>query len=253
MICDPEAGPNGYKLVLIASMPRSGSMWTYNVARELLGKSGLTVKPDSMLLTDEDQMRSIGAAMRNQDRNEIHCIKTHLSLDFAEQALAHTRILTPYRDPRDAVLSFTRFMGVDLDHGLKAAREMMSVTDYYLSLPDEIVCGFKYEDMIRDPRKAIGKIAEFLGIPACEEEIETIDDMFCKANVKTLIENIGNEIVGRNPGGEIRKIDRKTGFQTAHIAAEDGKSWSDVFSEAGKAKLRSLTHDWLVRRGYSSN
>ncbi len=228
-------------------------MWTYNVARELLGKSGLTVKPDSILLTDEDQMRSIGAAMRNQNRDEIHCIKTHLPLDFSEQALAHTRILTPYRDLRDAVLSFTRFMGVDLDHGLKAAQEMMSVTDYYLSLPDEFVCSFKYEDMIRDTRKAIGKIAEFLGIPMRDEEIDTIDDMFSKANVKTLIENIGNEIVGKSLGGEIKKVDRKTGFQTAHIAEEDGKSWSDVFSEAGKEKLRSLTHDWRVQRGYSSN
>ena len=83
-------------------------MWTYNVARELLGKSGLTVKPDSILLTDEDQMRSIGAAMRNQNRDEIHCIKTHLPLDFSEQALAHMRILTPYRNPRDAVLSRER-------------------------------------------------------------------------------------------------------------------------------------------------
>lgn len=35
-------------VVFVASMARSGSMWTYNVSRELLSASGMTVLPEKI-------------------------------------------------------------------------------------------------------------------------------------------------------------------------------------------------------------
>lgn len=246
-----EVGPNSYKLVLIASMPRCGSMWAYNVVRKLLETSGREVKPEFVPLTDEEQMRWANAAIKSQDHGEVHCIKTHLPLEFPEQVLSQIRIITPYRDLRDAALSFIRFMDCDFEQALRAVEQMKLVTGHYLSLPKKYVHEIKYEEMFRDAQMTIKKMADFLEINIEEDKIKTIEGIFSKENVKIFIGNLGDEIMNMTASGKIRRMDRRTGFQTSHIAENHAEKWSDVFSETEKAVLLSLTEDWLLQHGYS--
>ena len=43
-----------FKSVWVAGMPRSGSMWTFNVARELVMRVGFHVLPEEIKLTDQE-------------------------------------------------------------------------------------------------------------------------------------------------------------------------------------------------------
>ena len=63
-------------IVFVAGMSRSGSMWTYNVVRELFKSDNYTVKPRQIPTTQHELVRE--ALTSSIVENEVYCIKTHL-------------------------------------------------------------------------------------------------------------------------------------------------------------------------------
>ena len=71
-----------FKVVWVAGMPRSGSMWTYNVARELARRVGYRVLPETVFVTDADACAYANHEIASyRDPKTVFVIKIHARLD----------------------------------------------------------------------------------------------------------------------------------------------------------------------------
>ncbi len=58
---------NDIKLLWIASMPRSGSMWAYNVSRSLLRRAGCKVFPKEVPWKTSDMFALAAQGLQDRD------------------------------------------------------------------------------------------------------------------------------------------------------------------------------------------
>src|SRR5438309_1200344 len=97
------------KAVWVASVPRTGSMWTFNVVRDLVRSTGRAVQPEIVPHADEE-MEAIGTAGLGDPGEAVYVLKVHTRVpaDMARSCYVVTR-----RDLRDSVVSFMRFTKTD--------------------------------------------------------------------------------------------------------------------------------------------
>lgn len=111
-------------IVMVAGMPRTGSIRTYNVARHLIQTAGFTpwsvhIQPDPISVFQLAVRHRVAASDRI-------CIKVHARY---EGTLPQGKVLCNLRDARDALVSCMRFMRCSFE-GFRASLELV---DYYLA------------------------------------------------------------------------------------------------------------------------
>ena len=251
-----------FKVIWVAGMPRSGSMWTYNVARELARRTGYRVLPETVFVRDEDAgayaNREIAA---NKDPMTVFIIKIHARL---APLPADNFVITNLRDPRDAVVSYMRFMRTDFHQALSAIRADLDLADYYRSLPEDRRMVLRYENITGSPLTTAAGIAERIGLGVDQEIVADIALQFGKDRVKAMIQKqdrryqeardndrpfLGEMLLVRGEG-DVTTIDQTTGFQTDHVSDYRDGSWHQVLTAGQIARMNQAFGDWLARNGY---
>lgn len=201
------------------------------------------------------------ALSRPPDRDQVYCIKTHFQIPVGKP---HMRIICNYRDVRDAMLSYMRFMKCSFEKGLAVARGSMALTDHYLRQPHPQVLPVRYDAIISHSQETIQDMAEFLGLPLPDSTLEEIAQSLSREEVKRhlrQIESLGLDQEGklldesksnefssaRNLDGSFRIYDHSTGFQTNHISSNKDGEWREVLTDSQQAALITATREWLVR------
>ena len=244
--------------IFISSMPRAGSMWTYNVTRALIQSAGLEVIPQSVPIEPKP---FISRAFKEPPKeNQVHCIKTHYVVEPPEGD-SHTLIIVPYRDIRDCIMSYMKFMNVDFEYAVRAMRHWNPTDEYFKKQTDNIL-KIRYDQITNEPLDTIQKIDSFIDSGASFEAIEQINERFSKKNVKKKVDglkNISTEQVLANPAtlstvktakDSYRVFDNGTGFQTGHVSSRKDGHWREALSEDQKKFLMEETADWLERNGF---
>ena len=245
------------KRIFISSMPGAGSMWTCNIARELIRSAGLQPIPQSVPI---DIMPVIHKAFTEPiGENQVYCVKTHYSIDLKRD---DTLIITTYRDIRDAVLSFMKFMHVSFEEAFKRLQDWMKFMDTYFENQSPNILKIRYDDIVSQPMDIIRKIDRFIGTGASFETMEEINERFSKKNIKEKVDSLKGISVEqaqanaadfdtvRNADGSYRVFDRATGFQTSHITSQQDGQWREELTEDQKQRLMNETADWLERHGF---
>ena len=147
-------------IVICSGVMRSGSTWSYNVSRALLGlaanKFDLTLYAsylegaglDDFLLTDDALFP--GAAI----------FKSHLLGFHARQLIAAGIVKNIYtvRDPRDCVASRKTFKDESLEDSIRLVKQSF---DTVMSLNSSSLM-IKYDHIIKEPEQVIKDIAAYL-------------------------------------------------------------------------------------------
>lgn len=258
------------KRVFIAGTPRTGSMWTYNVIRAMLDVAGYDVLPKEMPSQTPDEIQLINEAYTTHiGENQVYCIKTHQLL---KSGLPDTLIITNYRDVRESMLSFIKFMHLDnvgdlLETAVNVMNGHMATTDYYFSQHTNNL-KVRYDDMVVEPLNVLLEINTYLGLWLDREELERINDRFSKKNVSKLLNNLDSVAVSKeglireeqdaeryeavpNPDGSFRVYDRKTSFQSNHITSRNNQEWRVFFTPEQQKAINELAAEWLERYGFS--
>jgi len=176
-----------FKVIWVAGMPRSGSMWTFNVVRELVKRAGFRVLPAEVPMSDQDTATYANREFAvNRDPNAIFVLKMH---SYLQQVPPNQFVITNLRDARDALVSYMRFMHADFERALAAGKAAAGVADYYLNLPEEKRMVLRYEEMTSSPALTIARIADRIGLSIDDGAVEEIATQFSKENVRALIEN----------------------------------------------------------------
>jgi Sulfotransferase family len=245
-------------------MMRSGSMWTFNVARAACRAAGRQVLPDPVPQTEEKMFAFADQAMVDEDTNKVRVLKVH---SFIRRDAPRSRFINTRRDLRDALISYMRFMLCDFDQALSTMATAGEITEYYKSFEPNVILRLRYEDIVNHPLDVARDIVEFCGVDLREAEIENIVGQFEKRRVERLIRDRETDIKRRADSGEaileselvpqrfqgdiVRAFDLKTGFQSGHVSGYRDGSWRELLTVEQQQRMHAVLGDWLRSNGYS--
>lgn len=252
-------------IVFVAGMSRAGSMWTYNIVRELYKKKKFIILPDKIPVSESDLISE--ALNSNVIDNQVYCVKTHSILHKPLPTKHEVKIICNYRDVRDAGLSFMRFMHGDYAGVPNAMMGMMQTTDYYINTFTDNLLSIRFDDIINEPAFTINNICEFLDLDVSEKVKLDIENKFSKSSVKKHIDKLSdikikqgvvrgtkhqnNYAAVGNFDGTYRIFDKETSFQSNHITSKKDGEWKDLFTEEQKEQINNISREWLLKYGFS--
>ena len=227
----------------ISTAPRTGSMWLYNVTREILKLSKLNVLPKLILKSNQEFFEVFKKqALIDQDNSNMYVLKVHHIL---RPNLPRSKILTTIRDPRDICISYKEFMKTDFNAALKATKSILDYEKIYKSYDENYLKFFRYENIENKTIKTILEIAKFIGYEINLKIAEQIKSKYDKKEIKKMIkkndENLPFEVNNKEDINKsnivyfskknYRYFDTKTGFQSNHISNRKSGDWKKILSK----------------------
>lgn len=227
----------------ISTAPRTGSMWLFNVVREIFSLNKYNVYPHKIPKNDKDFLEIYNSkSIKDQNTLNKYVFKVHSPIN---SDLLNSKVLTTIRDPRDVCASYKEFMKSDFETALMAAKGMIDFVKYYKPFGKDFLKFFKYEDIEGSSSKTIISISKFIECEINSDLAKLISEKFNKNNIRNLIkqndEKLKNKIKNKEKidRSEIvyfskenyRTFDITTGFQTNHISKRNSGEWKRAFSE----------------------
>ena len=227
--------------IWIASVPRTGSMWTTNIIREIFFEGNLNVFPKDQIQSDKEILEYYNSeAQLNENNLHKFVLKIHRKLTILPP---RSKIITNIRNPYDICASHNEFMKCDLDKSISVASDLSNWIKYYKNLYKDIFL-VKYEDIENRTNFLIQKLSEFCEVKLSEMQIQNIIIKYSKNKVMNLIKNndeaikikmkkketVDEKKIVRFRNGSYRSFDINTGFQTGHVSQRKSGEWKKVFS-----------------------
>ena len=246
----------------ISTTARTGSMWLYNVTREILKLSNINVLPTLIPKSDEDFFKIFkNQSLKDKNKKNFYVLKIHKIL---KSDLPRSKIITTIRDPRDIFISFKEFMKTDFNTTLKATKSLLNFEKTYKTYNKDYVEFFKYEDSEKNAIKTISRISKFIGFEINDQCAEDIFLKYDKNKVKKLIKindeslfskiknkkKINNYEIVSLSNDNFRSFDSKTGFQTNHISNRNSGDWKNFLSTKEMEILNLEFKDFIKRYKY---
>ncbi len=250
------------KTVWISTAPRTGSMWLFNITRDILRQNGLTVLPEKTPQASEEMLQlAQQQAWLDDDPKRIWVLKIHGVLN---KGLPHSKIITSQRDPRDMLISYSRFMRIPIEHALSNPHAMIEALEHYRQFPADQLFEASFNAIVATPHHVISDIARFLSLPLSEAQAQAIADDWGPHMVQRRINAIEREVqqkISRNEPVErekvvvlaednIRAFDPASGFQSGHIAPDPSQNWRTLLTDAQKEICLEQFGDWIRANGY---
>jgi hypothetical protein len=229
-------------------------MWTFNIARELVRRSGRVLLPTNALI-HESEHEQAGRAGALRDDDSVTVVKVHQSI---KPDTPHSLYVVTRRDARDAMISYMRFMGRrELEAGLQFLRAAVTQDAHFMAIPTELRLTVDYPDIVQTPARVVGAIAERLGIETTADDLSSIADKYSKSAVAEGIAKQDAEVVaqlerGDTPTdgtvvpvgqGRFRAFDPTTGFQTGHVSNYRDGDWKTILTAAQKQQVEDTIRE----------
>ena len=239
------------KAVWIASPPRCGSMWVFNVTRQIARAAGLDVLPAAVPQTQEAMTAAAMEGVLDPAPDRIRVVKVHNNL---HPEIPNSCFILPRRDVRDAMVSFMRFMRCDFDAGLAFVRNAIASARHYDGFPPERALFVDYADIVARPAAVVDMIGEFLGAPLAPETSDAIASGLDKQNVAHAIRQTEQDLIRRSRASgaissdelvvlgpqDVRAFDTATGFQSGHVSDYREGDWKHLLTAQQRARLAAL-------------
>ena len=239
------------KAIWIASVARCGSMWTFNITRQVVRAAGLEVLPSLVPQTDEAMWAAFQEGVQDLATDRVRVLKTH---DVLRPDLPASRFILPRRDIRDTVVSFMRFMRCDFETAIKFARSALEYQRHYDEWPRDRALIIDYQDIVARPIDVVHTISAFLEVPVDRKAMNAILCDLSKEKVALLIERKEQDIIRRaREGGpitadevvvlgpkNIRAFDTATGFQSGHVSNYREGDWKRILTVEQRSRLEVL-------------
>jgi hypothetical protein len=240
------------RAVWVASVPRTGSMWTFNIARDLVRATGQPALP-ALVPHDDAEMESIGRAGIAAG-DGVYVLKVHTRIPAD---LPHSVYLVTHRNLRDSLVSFMRFMHADFDAGLRFVAGAIRLEQHFAGFPPECTLDIAYADIIGTPETVVEAIAVRLAVPLEAGQAAGLVGRYAKDKVqarlvereRALRERIGagQPVDARDfvPMGDrtVRAFDVETGFQSGHVSSYREGDWRTILTDGQKAAVENLIAD----------
>ena len=170
-----------FNSIWVATVPRTGSMWTSNVIKELFKCKNFFVFPEKQFVSDLDWLNFYKTdVLFSQNKFNRFVLKIHEKLT---KVPPRSKLVTNLRNPYDVCASYHEFMKCDLDESIKLAQSLLSFVNHYKSLAENIFL-IRYEEIENKPLELIKKLATFCELLLSEDEINKIYKKYEKNIIK---------------------------------------------------------------------
>ena len=253
-----------FNTVWVTGTPRTGSMWTTNVIRELYLTKRYALHPQEQLQYEREWLNLFrDHAIADTSANSRYVLKIHTLLN---PNLPKSKFVVNTRNPYDICASFFDFTKCDLDRAIEVALNHRSVMEHYNSFRSGLLFVVKYEDLELDTINLILALSEFIECGISKAMARVISSKYNKRAIKKLIKRTESEVqrkirekdyvhnkmvVGR-ADGSFRSFDLDTGFQSGHISRRNSGEWRNSFSQKQIAVVISALDGLVADMGYMS-
>ncbi|KAJ9565452.1 hypothetical protein OSB04_001418 [Centaurea solstitialis] len=253
--------------VLVASCPKTGTTWLKALAFAIVTRDKFDGSPSPLLTTMPHECipfleKDLEQIEENHKNSGFPLLATHLPYTSLPESLVASdcKIVYIYRNIKDVIVSHYYFL-------LKAFKLSVDDAPFEVAFDDfcqgiswygpywDHILGYwkasqerpgrilflKYEDMKRDPKNDVKKLAEFIGYPFSveEEKAGVVEDIIKLCS----FENLSNLEVNKS-GMHRSTIENRIYFRKA----KDG-DWENYFTEEMKEKIDKLTDEKLMGTG----
>jgi len=235
-----------HPLIAISTLPRVGSNWAYNVARQLARAAGFSITPTTAPKRDEEMLAAADAYLGLNPVDTFCIIKVHMPL-YQKPKL---KVIYLERDLRDRIFSIHRFENRPLTPESVALEVTASfdMASHYAKWPSSNILRLQFDLLEIDSINLIWRIANFMALPAMsDEKIRGIDAKLSKKQLKKEISELertvfdGIETVKKHSvskvtgtSGNVRAYDNATGFQSGHVSEYRSGDWERLWSDKEK-------------------
>jgi hypothetical protein len=222
--------------VVIAGMIKSGSTFSFNVAREILLASG------KVSTSTADCFENWTDAKRFQ-----HFItKTHVPSRQLTNGIRSGTIkcICTIRRPEDAIASFNRTFG----HNLESLIEHVDSWLNWYSMVTPHVLTVHYESIDQATPFAIAKMDDFLNGGNNGDVMARIAEKYNKSALKEKLDGLGEDSNTVNIGFSF--YERESFFHRRHISSLVSQSANDLVSEHDISRIRSALSRYVDASGH---
>jgi hypothetical protein len=241
-----------FRAVWVASVPRTGSMWTFNVARDLVRLTRQLALPE-LVPHDDAEMEKIGRAGIAAD-DGVYVLKVHTRI---AADLPHSLYLVTHRSIRDSLVSFMRFTHADFEAGLRFVAGAIRLEQHFSNFPAERSLQIGYRDIVETPEVVVTAIAGRLAIAIEAGQAADIAARYAKDKVQARLverERALREQIGAGEPVDVRDFvpmadrslrafDTTTGFQSGHVSSYREGDWQAILTDVQKAAVDNLIAD----------
>lgn len=221
-------------------------MWLYNACRRTLASGGLTVKPDAVTATDDQEVAAILAADLDTDPAVSYVIKTHRPMSAQGDGVLGVTML---RDPRDMAVSFRGFAGaVSRDSPYpQLVRNLIETYKRIEALWGDKILTLRYDDIAARPAAMVAEIRAALRLPPDPDGDAAVAESLSPESVRALIARVKAEGVA---AGVLGRMDAETGFRPGHVSDMATGKWRRTMTPAAQTQIVKMYGPWLRRHGF---
>lgn len=246
----------------VTGSPRTGSMWTMNIVREILAISGFSIKPKLPFKDNQDFIDLfILEASNDENVKNKYVYKVH---QFLNTNLPRSQFIVNIRNPFEICASFYKFMKCELEIALKVAETHTKVIKHYSKIEKDKLYLMRFEKIISKPDSEIANLAKFIGVSLSDTQIASINEKYSKKNVEKIINNCEKDIIAKinkqeklNQGevvfrskNKFRAFDIDTGFQSGHISIKDSSDLGNIFTQSQITLIKERLEKCSKELGY---
>jgi len=237
-----------FPVIAISGLPRVGSMWSFNVARALIRENGFALVPDQVLKTDSEMFAIAESYLKSRPINTRCVIKVHSVVDVSR----NIKVIRNYRELRDRLFSYYRFMraGLDEQQVLEEVIRSLAVDSQYEQWPSGSILSIPFDSIEADSIELIRQIAKFMGLSTVDKEtLRKINFEYSKQQVRRRIAEVEDHVFDQqgkvkhevNPDavidggfGRLRAYDVVSGFQSGHVTDYRPGDWKHLWTDRQK-------------------
>jgi hypothetical protein len=223
-------------IVVIAGMPRSGSTFTLNIARETLIPSGEVASIYS---------ESLAPALSHR-KGEAHLIIKAHGTDATLGNLIKTRAavcICSFRKPEEAVASLMRVFGYSFEKALAAIGHWLKWHAAYA----QFAINIDYNEIVRRPLQSIFKIQRCIGGAVSIDETLRLRQQYDReqvaARTNVMVESENTTNFG------FSYSDNTTHFHRRHVSPPDQRSAKDTLNAQQIILVRTQLDSFLDENG----
>jgi hypothetical protein len=216
-------------------MPRSGSTFSFNVARELLFRSGSAVTAFANSFDGLPIESSSHVILKSHapDKNVIDEIKA-----------GTLACICTIRKPEDAVASLIGAFGFSLEHSISDLNAWLS---WYSSVLKHVLT-IEYEAMDELPHNVISRIDEFLTGETSDERSSALAEKYSKSALKAKFDRLEESSKTIDLG--FTYYDNETFFHRRHVSSIVSQSASSTLSASEIWRIRTELSAFVDKEGH---
>ncbi len=224
-------------IVLISGMQRSGSTFSFNIARELLEARGLVHK---------EPANSLISIIENSDCSDHVIQKSH---DIDEMTIRLLRLgalksVCSVRKPEDAIASWMTTFQFSLQDSIT---HMISWIGMFHRIRHQSLI-IPYELIEKRPARAAWKISQYLCPDASVKEVSIVVRKFSRARVKGMTDTLQLDNDGIKDIG-FSYYDENTFFHRRHVGKSVGQKAENIIGKDEVIIIRDSLRPWVDDEG----